>query len=57
MKEKAMESGELTKLRREATQKFLLAYKLRKQLEEVATEDNETTMKSDNDSDYRSLSW
>ena len=48
-----MESGELTKLRREATQKFLLAYKLRKQLGEVATEDNETTMKSDNDSDMR----
>ena len=48
-----MESGELTKLRREATQKFLLAYKLRKQLEEVATEDNETTLKSDNDSDMR----
>ena len=48
-----MESGELTKLRREATQKFLLAYKLRKQLGEVVTEDNETTMKSDNDSDMR----
>ena len=48
-----MESGELTKLRREATQKFLLAYKLRKRLGAVATEDNETTMKSDNDSDIR----
>jgi len=30
-----------------------LAYKLRKQLGEVATEDNETTMKSDNDFDMR----
>ena len=48
-----MGSRELIKLRREATQKFLLAYKLRKQLGEVATEDNETTMKSDNDSDMR----
>ena len=50
-----MESRELIKfkLRREATQKFLLAYKLRKRLGAVATEDNETTMKSDNDSDMR----
>ena len=48
-----MESRELIKLRREATQKFLLAYKLRKQLGAVATEDNETTMKSDNDFDMR----
>lgn len=48
-----MESRELIKLRREAKQKFLLAYKLRKQLGAVVTEDNETTMKSDNDSDMR----
>ena len=51
-----MESRGLIKLRRESTQKFRLAYKLRKQLGEVATEDtedNETTMKSDNDSDMR----
>ena len=48
-----MESGELTKLRREATQKFLAAYKMRKQLGEVASEDNVPTMESDNDSDVR----
>ena len=48
-----MESRELIKLRREATQKFLLAYKLRKRLGEVASEDNVTTMGSDNDSDVR----
>ena len=48
-----MESGELTKLRREATQKFLASYKMRKQLGEVASEDNVPTMESDNDSDVR----
>lgn len=48
-----MESRELIKLRREATQKFLLAYKVRKQLGEVASDDNVTTMKSDNDFDMR----
>lgn len=48
-----MGSGELTKLRREATQKFLASYKMRKQLGEVASEDNVPTMESDNDSDVR----
>ena len=48
-----MESRELIKLRREATQKFLLAYKVRKQLGESASEDGVSTMKSDNEFDVR----
>ncbi len=48
-----MKSGELIKFRCEATQKFLLAYKLRKQLGEVAAEDSMTKEGTDYDFEAR----
>lgn len=48
-----MENDKLTETRREATQKFLVSYKIRKQLGEVTSEDVVTTAVSGNDSVVR----